>query len=85
MTKQAAQGSILQNDDTTMTVLSLLNDSDAESNRKGIFTSGIVCINQSRRIALFVTGHHHAGENLNDILSQRNPELVLPIQRYAMP
>jgi transposase len=80
MTKQAAQGSILHNDDTTMKVLSFLNNTDAESTRKGIFTSGIVSINQSQPIALFVTGHHHAGENLNDILSQRNPELALPIQ-----
>jgi transposase len=82
MTKQAAQGNILHNDDTTMQVLSLLNTDEAESTRKGIFTSGIVSINQENkhRIALFVTGHHHAGENLNDILSQRNPDLVLPIQ-----
>lgn len=77
--RQAAQGNVLHNDDTTMKVLSLLN-SDDQSTRKGIFTSGIVSIHEDHRIALFVTGHHHAGENLNDILAQRNPDLVLPIQ-----
>lgn len=80
MTRQAAQGNVLHNDDTTMKVLSFLNVNDTESTRKGIFTSGIVSVSEHNRIALFVTGHHHAGENLNDILSQRNPELVLPIQ-----
>lgn len=67
-------------DDTTMKVLSFLNSDDQKATRKGVFTSGIVSIHEEHRIALFITGHHHAGENLNDILAQRDPALVLPIQ-----
>ena len=32
------------------------------------------------RIALFFTGHQHAGENLTDLLKQRAAELDTPIQ-----
>ncbi len=89
MTKQAAQGDILHNDDTTMKILSFLNTNDTESTRKGVFTSGILSRThndrqdngqEEHRIALFITGAHHAGENLNDLLSRRNPELTMPIQ-----
>lgn len=42
--RQAAQGDVLHNDDTSMPVLSLRRDidDDEESERTGIFTSGIV-------------------------------------------
>jgi len=89
MTSQAAQGDILHNDDTSMKILSFLNANDPETTRKGIYTSGILSITnkneqnngqQDQHIAIFVTGHHHAGENLNDILSRRNSQIVAPIQ-----
>jgi hypothetical protein len=33
-----------------------------------------------KTIALFVTGHHHAGENLDTLLAQRRKDLGAPIQ-----
>lgn len=83
--RQAAQGQIVHNDDTTMKVLALSDPardptgSDG-SDRKGVFTSGIVSILEGRRIALFFTGHRHAGENLAAVLQQRASALDRPIQ-----
>jgi hypothetical protein len=45
-----------------------------------VFTSGIVSLVADHRIALFFTGHQHAGENLHDLLQQRKAELGPPIQ-----
>lgn len=81
--RQAAQGDVLHNDDTSMQVLSLRRDIDAEndeSQRTGIFTSGIVSTCDGRKIALFFTGRQHAGENLRDILTERTAALKPPIQ-----
>lgn len=84
--RQAAQGEVLHNDDTTMKILALMKEANANSEdvdsgeRTGIFTSGIVSIGGGRKIALFFTGHKHAGENLSDILAQRPSELGPPIQ-----
>jgi len=81
--RQAAQGSVLHNDDTSMTVLSLrrqIQDEADESGRTGIFTSGIVSTCDGRHIALFFTGRQHAGENLAAILAKRIAALEPPIQ-----
>jgi len=88
MIHRAAQGRLLHNDDTTMKVLELCCQHDAAScaetpskaRRKGVFTSGIVSVVDDHRIALFFTGHQHAGENLTDLLKQRAAELDKPIQ-----
>jgi hypothetical protein len=86
LTRQAAQGEVLHNDDTTMQILALLkgrrtNDgAGAEGERSGVFTSGIVSIVGGRRITLFFTGTRHAGENLSDVMSLRASELGPPIQ-----
>ena len=83
--RQAAQGQVVHNDDTVMKVLALSDppreptDSD-RSDRKGVFTSGIVSVLPGRRIALFFTGHRHAGENLAALLKHRASELDQPIQ-----
>jgi hypothetical protein len=45
-----------------------------------VFTSGIVSVLDDHRIALFFTGHRHAGENLAALLRQRASELDRPIQ-----
>lgn len=77
----AAQGKVIHNDDTTMRVLNLpdLNRSD-KADRTGVFTSGIVSVGDGHQIALFFTGHQHAGENLADVLKHRAAELAAPIQ-----
>jgi hypothetical protein len=48
--------------------------------RAGVFTSGIVSKAGEHEIALFLTGHKHAGENLFDLLQQRSTQLGPPIQ-----
>ena len=83
-----AQGELVHNDDTPMQVLALqkklqkqepLLEEDPE--RRGIFTTTIVSRSKERpTIALFFTGPHHAGENLRNVLSQRQQGLALPIQ-----
>jgi hypothetical protein len=91
--RQAAQGEVLYNDDTTMRILALMRkgvrqkllaESNAGSNEKpertGIFTLGIVSTRDGREIALFFTGRKYAGENLNELLKQRAAELGPPIQ-----
>jgi transposase len=83
LVRQAAQGDVLHNDDTSMQVLTLRRDIDNqgdESERTGIFTSGIVSTREGREIALFFTGRQHAGENLRDILTERTTSLKAPIQ-----
>ena len=60
--RQAAQGSVIHNDDTGMRVLKLVRSTD--DGRTGTFTSGIVSVWREWRIALYFTGWKHAGENL---------------------
>jgi transposase len=76
--RQAAQGSVVHNDDTGMRILKLVRNTD--DGRTGTFTSGIVSIWREWRIALYFTGWKHAGENLADVLRQRAAERDAPIQ-----
>jgi hypothetical protein len=76
--RQAAQGGVMHNDDTSMRVLKLVRSND--DGRSGVFTSGIVSISGGRKIALYFTGWKHAGENLADVLRRRAAALDAPIQ-----
>jgi transposase len=76
--RQAAQGEVMHNDDTSMKILRLKREPDDE--RTGVFTSGIVSTRQGQKIALFFTGRQHAGENLAEVLRRRAAELRPPIQ-----
>jgi transposase len=76
--RQAAQGSVMHNDDTGMRILRLAREPGDK--RTGTFTSGIVAIVGAWKIALFFTGWKHAGENIADVLKQRARELPAPIQ-----
>jgi transposase len=99
--RQAAQGEVLFNDDTTIKILELMGKRAAaqrlaaaavadpsalesadtsQTERRGLFTSGIVSTNGGRRIALFFSGRQHAGENLADVLARRLADLGPPIQ-----
>jgi len=86
--RQAAQGRVLHNDDTTMEVLALTGspgesshpDPTEASQRTDVFTSGIISVLEDHQIALFFTGHRHAGENLVVLLKHRASELGPPIQ-----
>src|SRR6266849_5100065 len=76
--RQAAQGEVVHNDDTSMRVLHMEREPSDE--RTGVFTSGIVSTASGRKIALYFTGRQHAGENLADVLNRRAAELGPPIQ-----
>jgi len=81
--RQAAQGQVVHNDDTTMKILAMMPaqaPTEEQSERQGVFTSGIVSTGEGQRVALFFTGRKHAGENLAEVLSQRASELGPPIQ-----
>jgi transposase len=90
--RQAAQGEVFHNDDTSAVILEAIRernrreharsvgDDDDSGERTGTFTSGIVSIVRGRKIALFFTGHQHAGENLRDVLLKRAAGLEPPIQ-----
>ncbi|MBV8400954.1 MAG: transposase, partial [Acetobacteraceae bacterium] len=76
--RQAAQGEVLHNDDTTVRVLHIEREPCDE--RTGVFTSGIVAAGPGRNLALYLTGRQHAGENLADVLKRRTAELPAAIQ-----
>jgi transposase len=87
--RQAAQGEVLHNDDTTAVILETIRerrmreqngDAGDPAERTGTFTTGIVSVVGQRKLALFFTGHQHAGENLRDVLLKRAAGLPAPIQ-----
>jgi len=83
LVRQAAQGDILYNDDTTMKILSLMkeNQDKTADERTGIFTTGIISqIGDDREIALFYTGRNHAGENIARLYGIRDKDYPPPIQ-----
>jgi transposase len=88
--RQAAQGHVLHNDDTTVKILELMGERakaaviDAADpvgpDRTGLFTTGVVATSEGKQIALFFSGRQHAGENLRDVLLRRATDLPPPIQ-----
>ncbi len=84
----AAQGSLVHNDDTHMRILDLtarlkqgepLREDQPE--RRGVFTTNLLSILPGRpTISLFFTGSRHSGENLRELLEKRLAELPPPIQ-----
>jgi transposase len=84
--RQAAQGDVLHNDDTTVKILELMGERARampvaeESDRTGLFTTGVVATGEGKRIAVFFSSRQHAGENLPDVLLRRATDLPPPIQ-----
>jgi transposase len=91
--RQAAQGDVVHNDDTTVKILELMGprgraealacaeaEGDSADARTGLFTSGVVALRDGHRVALFFSGRRHAGENLAQVLKLRAQELPPPIQ-----
>jgi transposase len=79
----AAQGRLIHNDDTTMRVQSLAKEAAPPAEkpeRTGVFTTSLISEVQGHTIALFVTGHRHAGENLDRLLARRAADSPPPIQ-----
>lgn len=91
LVRQAAQGDVLHNDDTTVKILELMEqrdrpealasaEGDDADQRRGLFTSGVVALRGGQRVALFFSGRQHAGENLAQVLKLRAEQLPPPIQ-----
>ena len=90
LVRQAAQGEVLHNDDTTVKILELMGerarsdglaeDGDGANGRRGLYTSGVVALSDGHRVVLFFSGRRHAGENLAEVLKLRAEELPPPIQ-----
>jgi transposase len=97
LVRQAADGEVVFNDDTTIKILEMMGDRgraegsaeavaeesvdcSTKKERSGMFTSGIISTREGHKIALFLSGHQHAGENLKDVLVRRTAELPAPIQ-----
>jgi transposase len=84
--RQGAQAQLLHNDDTPARILSLMRErTEAEAAgktpvAKAINTSGIVAELHGRKMALFFTGHAHAGQNLAKVLAHRAKALEPPMQ-----
>jgi transposase len=89
----AAQGLLMLLDDTRMKIMqNVLRRSTSmdiplrtgkdhsPQGRKGTCTTGIVSTTGQRQIVLYATGSRHAGENMDQLLSQRAAGLPAPIQ-----
>jgi transposase len=85
---RAADGEVLHNDDTYVRILDLMGKRRAEllkagkleaPDRTGLFTTGVVAKTDDGPIALFFTGRQHAGENLDDLLDERDTARGAPV------
>jgi transposase len=88
--KRAADGHTLWSDDTNMKILRLtvpqraaaleLFDKEKDApNRTGIFTTAIQSQCDEGFVALLITGANHAGENLAELLTERDADLPPPL------
>jgi len=75
----AAGGEVMHTDDTWVRILSCLKE-DKEEKGRATNTSGIVVKAGGRKIALYLSGRRHAGENLAELLTKREKGLGPPIQ-----
>jgi transposase len=85
--REAGQADLLHCDDTPMKILSLIAErkqieaASLEAKRKAINTSSIVAVlDEGKHVALYFTGHPHAGQNLSAVLAKREPGLAIPMQ-----
>jgi hypothetical protein len=79
----AAQSYLFYQDDTVVRILSVMaanKKNQDEKARTGMFTTGIVAYYDEYPIYLFLSGTQHAGENLGEVLSHRDPSLPAPIK-----
>jgi len=74
----APQGGLFHADDTGARILALMSQPPPKD-RTGIFTTAVISKVQEHEICLFFTGRKHAGENLTEILRQRQRQCDRPI------
>lgn len=72
----AANGHVIHNDDTTLRILEIIKQikDGTIGDRTGMYTTGIVADHEGHKIALFINGQQHSGENVGDILKLRDSE-----------
>ncbi len=84
LVRQAAQGKVVHNDDTTAKILQFMGAKETvwkdDTSRTGMFTTGILSQIAEHQIALYYTGRKHAGENLAELLTRREINRGPPIQ-----
>ncbi|MCP3883808.1 MAG: IS66 family transposase [Sulfitobacter sp.] len=78
--KMGANQPLVYQDDTGARILTLIaeNQADPPPERKGMYTT-VLWFEGQHSICLYFSGRRHAGENLDDILAYRDPDLP-PIQ-----
>jgi hypothetical protein len=81
MRYEAAQSELIYQDDTRVRILSLLKENEQASAdaRVGMYTTALVACQGDRRIVLYVSGRSHAGENLAELLIQRESARPAPL------
>lgn len=89
--KEAAQGEVIYQDDTLGRVLALIAENrkaQAQAHaqgkaktraRTGMYTTALIVQVGERQICLYYTGRRHAGENLERLLTQREPGRDKPV------
>ena len=97
LVRQAAQGDVVHNDDTTVKILELMEErarqealaedrggrirAEEGSRSTRACSPRASCRHTTvHKIALFLSGRQHAGENLEDVLARRAADLPPPIQ-----
>jgi transposase len=80
MGERARQAALEDTDDDTAKDSAEDSAEELGPERTGMFTTGIVATADGHKIALFLSGRQHAGENLKDVLVRRAAELPPPIQ-----
>ena len=78
---EAAQSELIYQDDTSVRILSLLkeNDQAPADARVGMYTTALVGCQGARRIVLYRSGRSHAGENLAELLLERESDRKAPL------
>ena len=81
----AGSAELIHIDDTPAKILSEMGKrlkvkGERDDKRKGLFTTGMIARSEDKHVmALYFTGHDHAGENLLKVLSRRPENLSKPI------
>jgi transposase len=87
----AAQGEVIHQDDTTVRILTLMQENEQiraraaaqglsrANERTGMFTTALVVRVGERLIALYYSGRAHAGENLAALLHKREADQAPPL------
>lgn len=80
MERQAARSDLLDGDDTSVRILSLIKENKtlSELERKGMQTTGIGARSDKFEIVLYFSGRKYMGENLSQLLEQRPLDLTEP-------